>query len=376
MLSDTSLTLPSFSDDLLRWYDQQAADLPWRKLPGTGEAEADQADAYHVWLSEIMLQQTQVETVIPYFRRFLERFPSVTALAAAPLDAVLKLWEGLGYYSRARNLHKAAQMVVGEYDGVFPSDVDSLLALPGVGRYTAGAIASIAFNVRAPVLDGNVIRVFSRLTDLPDDVTQPATLNRLWMLAETHVPNHRPGDYNQSLMELGRTVCKPRAPLCDACPLREICRARANGTQTERPVKRKKAATPHYDVATGIIRDEARRILIAQRPLDGLLGGLWEFPGGKQEPGETLPECLARELREELGIEVEVGAFFVAVKHAFTHFKITLHAFECRHVGGEPQKIGVHNWAWVTEDQFDTYSFGKADREVIAALKARKTMLF
>lgn len=371
MLSDTSLTLPSFSDDLLRWYDQQAADLPWRTLPGTG-----QANAYHVWLSEIMLQQTQVETVIPYFRRFLERFPSVTALAAAPLDHVLKLWEGLGYYSRARNLHKAAQRVVGEYDGVFPSDVEGLLALPGVGRYTAGAIASIAFNVNAPVLDGNVIRVFSRLTDLPDDVTQPATLNKLWTLAETHVPNHRPGDYNQSLMELGRTICKPRTPLCDACPLRDICRARANGTQTERPVKRKKAATPHYDVAAGIIRDETQRILIAQRPLDGLLGGLWEFPGGKQEPDETLPECLGRELREELGIEVEVGAFFVAVKHAFTHFKITLHAFECRHVGGKPQKIGVHNWAWVTEDQFDTYSFGKADREVIAALRARKTMLF
>lgn len=371
MASDISLTLPSFSDDLLRWYDQHAVTMPWRTLPGMGIAEA-----YQVWLSEIMLQQTQVETVIPYFNRFLARFPTVTALATAPLDDVLKLWEGLGYYSRARNLHKAAQMIVSDYSGVFPSDVENLLMLPGIGRYTAGAIASIAFSVRAPVLDGNVIRVFSRLIDLPDDVTQPATLNKLWTLAEAHVPNTRPGDYNQSLMELGRTICKPRAPLCNACPLRDICRAFANGTQTERPVKRKKAATPHYDVAAGIIRDAAGNILIAQRPMDGLLGGLWEFPGGKQESDETLSECLQRELREELAIEVEVGAFFVAVKHAFTHFKITLHAFECRYVGGEPQKLGVHDWAWVTEDQFDAYSFGKADREVIAALKARKTMLF
>lgn len=356
-----------FAAALLRWYAQHAADLPWREQP---------PNPYHTWLSEIMLQQTQVETVKPYYERFLQRYPTVEQLAAAPLDDVLKSWEGLGYYSRARNLHKTAAIVAQELGGQFPDTVEGLLKLPGIGRYTAGAIASIAFGTAAPVLDGNVIRVFARLTDLPDDVTQPAVQAKLWKLATDWLPDAQYGDYNQALMELGRVICKPRRPLCSACPIREHCLAFQRGTQTERPVKRQKAATPHYDVAAGIIRDDSGRVLIAQRPLDGLLGGLWEFPGGKQEPDETLPECLQRELREELAIEVEVGAHFTSVKHGFTHFKITLHAFECRYLSGEPQKVGVHDWAWVTEAELDHYSFGKADRQIIAALRDRRAMLF
>jgi A/G-specific adenine glycosylase len=362
----TPMTAP-FAAELLDWYDRAAADLPWRTTT---------PDPYRVWLSEIMLQQTQVETVRGYFTRFVERFPTVQALAAAPLDDVLKAWEGLGYYSRARNLHACARIVARDFEGAFPSDAAALQALPGIGRYTAGAIASIAFGQVAPVLDGNVIRVFARLTDLADDVRQPAVQNRLWALADSWVPPARTGDYNQALMELGRTVCKPRSPLCAACPIKAHCLAFARGTQAERPVKRAKAPTPHYDVTAGIIRDDAGRILIAQRPADGLLGGLWEFPGGKQEPGESLPDCLQRELREELGIEVEVGGLFVVVKHAFTHFKITLHAFECRWREGEPQRLGVQDFAWIDESGFDAYSFGKADREVIAALRARRNMLF
>lgn len=356
-----------FADALLNWYDASAAALPWRER---------KPDPYRVWLSEIMLQQTQVETVKPYFERFLEAFPTVHALAVASLDAVLKRWEGLGYYSRARNLYKTAQIVSQELDGLFPATVDELLKLPGIGRYTAGAIASIAFGTAAPVLDGNVIRVFSRLLDLEADVALPKTQAALWRIAEDWLPGRRTGDYNQALMELGRMVCKPRSPLCQSCPIQSHCAAYRNGTQSQRPVKQKKSATPHYDVAAGIIYDDSGRILIAQRPLDGLLGGLWEFPGGKQEPDETLPQCLARELREELGIEVEVGGLFVSIKHGFTHFKITLHAFECRYLGGEPQKLGVHNWAWVTEAAFERYSFGKADREIIAAMQSRRGMLF
>jgi A/G-specific adenine glycosylase len=351
--------------DLLIWYDQHAADLPWRA----------NHDPYRVWLSEMMLQQTQVETVKPYYARFLSAYPTVEALAAAPLDDVLKLWEGLGYYSRARNLHHAAQMVVNDYHGQFPATVDGLQNLPGVGRYTAGAIASIAFGERAPVLDGNVIRVFARLTDLDADVTQPAVKDHLWTLAEEWLPDTRAGDYNQALMELGRTVCKPRNPLCAECPVREYCLAYARGTQNQRPVKKPKAATPHYDVTAGIIWNERGQLLIAQRPLDGLLGGLWEFPGGKLEAGETLPECLKRELREELAIEVEVHDLFTVVQHGFTHFKITLHAFTCQYRSGEPQAIGVRDWAWVTPDDLSAYSFGKADREVIRAMEERKNML-
>lgn len=356
----------ALQNDLLAWYDEHAADLPWR----------ESHDPYRVWLSEIMLQQTQVETVKPYFARFLSAFPTVEALAAAPLSDVLKLWEGLGYYSRARNLHQAAQAVVHDFGSKFPKTVEGLQQLPGIGRYTAGAIASIAFGESAPVLDGNVIRVFARLIDLADDVTQPAVKERLWKLAEERLPAKRPGDYNQALMELGRTVCKPRNPLCEDCPLQAHCLAFAHGTQAQRPVKRAKAATPHYDVTAGIIWNDKGQLLIAQRPLDGLLGGLWEFPGGKLEADETLSECLRRELREELAIEVEVGELFTVVQHAFTHFKITLHAFTCRYISGEPQTIGVRDWAWVTPDQLETYSFGKADREVIRALNERKNMLF
>lgn len=347
---------------LLKWYDAHAAMLPWR---------ADR-DPYHVWLSEVMLQQTQVETVIPYYIRFLEAYPTIADLATSPLENVLKLWEGLGYYSRARNLHACAQTIVAQYGGHFPDTVEALQKLPGIGRYTAGAIASIAFGVAAPLVDGNVMRVFARLIDLPDDITKSTTQKHLWRLAEDWLPQERIGDYNQALMELGRMVCKPRKPLCEACPLQKHCRAYANGTQHQRPVKRKKAPIPHYDVTAGIIWNDSGQLLIAQRPADGLLGGLWEFPGGKQEAGETLEQCLQRELREELAIAVEVGELFTVVNHAFTHFKITLHAFTCRHIGGEPQAIDAQDWRWVSPEQLDDYAFGKADRAIIAEMKRRR----
>jgi A/G-specific adenine glycosylase len=356
----------SVAPDLLAWYDAHAVALPWRASK----------DPYRVWLSEIMLQQTQVETVKPYYTRFLDAYPTVFDLAAAPLDDVLKLWEGLGYYSRARNLHRTAQIVADQRLGQFPPSAEGLQMLPGIGRYTAGAIASIAFGEYAPVLDGNVTRIFARLTDLEDDVTLPATKAKLWELAESSLPDQRPGDYNQALMELGRTICKPRNPLCGECPIQAHCLAFQRGTQAQRPVKKPKAKTPHYDVAAGIIWNEQGQVLIAQRPLDGLLGGLWEFPGGKQEAGETLPDCLRRELREELGIEVAVGDLFTVVQHGFTHFRITLHAFTCRHLDGEPKAIGARAWAWASPDEFARYSFGKADRQVIRALKERGRMLF
>ncbi|MGB1287707.1 MAG: A/G-specific adenine glycosylase, partial [Aggregatilineales bacterium] len=317
---------PDIAPYLLKWYDQNAADLPWRI----------NKDPYRIWLSEIMLQQTQIDTVMPYYHRFLDAYPSVSDLAAAPLDDILKQWEGLGYYSRARNLHKAAKIITDGLNGVFPQTAADLLKLPGIGRYTSGAIASIAYDEIVPVLDGNVIRVFSRLFDMADDVTQSATKKKLWQLADDLIPDARPGDYNQSLMELGQKICTPRNPDCSVCPVQALCKAYVNDTQHQRPVKKKKAPIPHYDVAAGIIYNDVGQILIAQRPADGLLGGLWEFPGGKQEKDETLETCLKRELREELAIEVDNLEFFVKVRHAFTHFKITLHAFKCHYTGAMP----------------------------------------
>lgn len=354
------MTTLNIAPPLLAWWDADHADLPWRQSK----------DPYRIWISEIMLQQTQIATVIPYYERWMTRFPTVTALAEADLDAVLKHWEGLGYYSRARNLHAAAQMVVNEFAGQLPQTAKALQQLKGIGPYTAGAIASIAFDEPAPVVDGNVIRVLSRLTDLADDVTATATKKHLWQLAAQLVPLQRPGDFNQALMELGQRVCAPVKPDCNACPVASACAALANGTQQERPVKPAKKRTPHYDVAAGVIFREDGKFLIAQRPLDGLLGGLWEFPGGKLEDGETVTDALVREIREELGVEIRPNHPITSVKHAFTHFRITLHAYHATLISGDIQHIGVRDHAWVTLDTLDQYAFGTADRKVIAALRA------
>ncbi len=361
------MTTLNVAPALLAWWDAGHADLPWRQTQ----------DAYAVWVAEIMLQQTQIATVVPYYERWLARFPTVEALAAAPLGDVLKLWEGLGYYSRARHLHAAAQIVTRDYNGRLPDTVAGLMKLPGIGRYTAGAIASIAYAVAAPVLDGNVVRVLSRLYDVAEDVTQPATRRRLWQLAEAIVPAERPGDFNQALMELGQQVCLPQNPRCLICPLRAPCLARQRGTQLERPVRPPRRATPHFDVVAAVIwRDGVPsrhgEFLIAQRPLDGLLGGLWEFPGGKVEPGETPADALRREIGEELALDVRPGAFVIEVAHAYTHFRITLRAFHAAYLGGDVAHRGVADHAWVTFDDLERYAFAVTDRKIIDAL--RKTL--
>jgi A/G-specific adenine glycosylase len=346
---------------LLRWAARNLRDLPWRVEP---------RDPYRVWVSEIMLQQTQVVSVIPYFRRFIERFPTVQALAAAPLDDVLKLWEGLGYYARARNLFRAARKVVAEFEGCLPDTVEELSQLPGIGRYTCGAIASIAFGRDAPVVDGNVKRVLCRVYAIRGDARQPAVQKKLWACAEANLPKGKGGRWNEAMMELGATVCTPRSPRCDECPLAGVCRARALGTQEQLPTKATKKRLPHYDVTAAVIRKRGR-ILIAQRPVGGMLGGLWEFPGGKVERGESLEECLRREIKEELGVEIEVDQPVTQVKHAYTHFRITLHAFECRLVSGRPRAIQVADWRWVRFDELDDFAFAVTDRKIIQALRAK-----
>lgn len=350
---------------LLAWWDEGHADLPWRQT----------SDPYTIWVAEVMLQQTQIATVIPYYHRWLERFPTVQALATASLDEVLKLWEGLGYYSRARHLHAAAQTVVAEYGGQLPRTVEELKRLKGIGPYTAGAIASIAFEQAVPVLDGNVIRVLSRLVDLEADVTETETKKQLWALAGSLMPATRPGAFNQALMELGQRICVPAPPACHRCPVADLCLARKRGTQLERPVRPPRKRTPHYDVAAGVIWRADGRFLIARRPLDGLLGGLWEFPGGKRDAGETLPETLAREIQEELALEIAVGRRLATIKHAYTHFRITLHAFHARHLQGVPQHLGVADHAWVTLADLGQYAFAVTDQQIIKALRNGSSQL-
>jgi len=355
---------------LVRWHEQHQRSMPWRSAP------AGQRNAYAVWISEIMAQQTRLETVVDYYLRWMARFPTVEALAAADQQEVLKLWEGMGYYARARNLHRAAQQVVAEHNGQLPADRTTLLTLPGIGEYTVGAILSMAFGQSEPILDGNVKRVLSRLADIDQPINETATLKLLWQLARTLVeaaPEGAAGVCNEALMELGALVCIPGEPRCLLCPLVELCSAFANGTQALRPVMPLRKATPHYDVAAGVIwqgEPFASQLLIAQRPQAGLLGGLWEFPGGKLEPTDAdLPACLRREIMEELVIQIEVGALVTVVQHAYTHFRITLHAFHARHIGGEPQTIGCADWRWVDLADLDVFPFPVTDQKIIQALR-------
>lgn len=349
----------SFGQLLLAWYKINARSLPWRGHP----------DAYAVWVSEIMLQQTRVETVIPYFLRWMDRFPSITALADSNEQEVLNAWEGLGYYSRARSLLKAAKELKQNNGGMLPVTREELKKLPGLGRYTSAAIASMAFGQDEAVLDGNVKRVLSRVLNIGIAADTPAGEKLLWQKAEELLPHSHAGDYNQAVMDLGATLCTPSSPNCAKCPVASLCEAYRLGIQTQRPVMTEKKPIPHYLVVAAVIH-RGKQVLIARRPSNGLLGGLWEFPGGKVETGETLPAALQREIREELDTELEVGTELGSYKHAYTHFKVTLHAFHATLTGIEPTALEASELRWVEPRQLGDFPMGKIDRMISNDLNA------
>lgn len=342
---------------LLDWYDRNGRKLPWREQP----------TPYRVWISEIMLQQTQVKTALPYFERWLQRFPDLPSLAQADLQAVLKLWQGLGYYARARNLHKAAQQIRDRHQSQFPDDYDAVIDLPGIGRSTAGAILSAAFEQPYPLLDGNVKRVLARLTGL--SVPPSKALKPLWNLSETLLDRDRPRDFNQAIMDLGATCCTPKNPACLLCPWRDTCQAYNLDLQSQLPMRETRHPIPHKHIGVAVIWNDRQQILIDRRPAKGLLGGMWEFPGGKLEEGESYPECIRREIREELGIDIEVGEHLITVTHAYTHFKVSLNVYHCRHISGEPQTIECDEIRWVTLDELDDFPFPTANVKIIEALR-------
>ncbi len=368
VLLDDPSALVEFRARLLQWYRQNKRQTKWR--------ESD--DPYEVWISEVMLQQTRVDQMGPYFDRFIGVFPTIEALAEANEDQVLKAWEGLGYYARARNMHKAAKVIVYEQGGQIPDTYEGLIALPGIGAYTAAAVSSIAFDRDHPVLDGNVIRVFSRLLCIEEDPRRSAVKARLIAVGEALLARGEAGDFNQALMELGARVCTPRKPECAVCPIGGWCRAYAELDDPEvLPRKTPKKPKPHYQVAAGLIY-KGNELLIAQRPMDGMLGGLWEFPGGKREEGESLAECLVREIREELGIEIEIDEYLTSVDHAYSHFSITLHALKARYLRGEPQTLGCADWKWIKLEELNQYAIPRADRKIVELLRrdGRQAALF
>lgn len=335
---------------LLSWYQVNKRTPPWRDHPSP----------YAIWVSEIMLQQTRVETVIPYFEKWMRLFPTVHDLASASEQAVLSAWEGLGYYSRARNLHKAAKIVVEQYGGELPRELNELARLPGIGRYTLGAIASMAFGMDVSALDGNIKRVYSRIFDVQEPVDSPAGEKLLWQLADDQLPKGHAGDYNQALMDLGAMICVPKNPRCLVCPVMELCRARANGTQNQRPTRLPKKAVPHIVHAAAVIIEKGR-VLLVQRPSTGLLGGMWEFPNGRVDGDPA--DGLAGALLGAYGLRVNRRRrpqLLGIVQHGYSHFRVTVHAFFCEVVS---MRRGT-NLQWVPLKKLEDYPMGKIDRQI------------
>jgi len=343
---------PSAARALLEWFDGRQREVPWRA----------ERDPWRILVAEVMAQQTRIETVAPYYRSFLRRFPTPATLAVAPLDDVLKRWEGLGYYARARHLHAAAGQIVAEHGGDVPATVEGLRSLAGIGPYTAGAVASLAFDVPEPAIDGNARRVLSRLYDLP--APAPSELDRRARALLAAVPD-RAAALNQAIMDLGGSLCTSRSPRCPECPLVRACLARARGTVAERPLRARKGAPPLRFGASAIVRRDERALLV-RRPDRGLLGGLWDLPGTAPSDEPVAAEALSRKLSRDLGLDVTIGEHVDRVPHAFSHFRFRLDVFEAVWGGGEPEGLA---WRWAAAADLDALAFPTYLRPVLPRIR-------
>jgi A/G-specific adenine glycosylase len=363
---------PDLRAALLDWWEEHGRHwIPWKlRADGSQPEPGESLCALSTWIAEVMLQQTQLQVVLPYWQRWMRAFPTLEALAGAEQEQVLLLWQGLGYYSRARRLHQGARQLLEQGSmgaDPWPRSLEAWLALPGIGRSTAGSILSSAFDLPFAILDGNVKRVLARLIASPRPPARE--LAELWWLSEQLLDPQRPRAFNQALMDLGATVCTPRNPACGSCPWRGHCAAYAAGTPAEYPVKDAPRALPFQVIGVGVVFNDRGQVLIDQRLEEGLLGGLWEFPGGKQEPGEAIEATIARELREDLAIEVAVGEALIRVDHAYSHKRLRFEVHCCRWLSGEPQALACQQWRWVDPADLGNYPFPAANARIIAALQ-------
>jgi A/G-specific adenine glycosylase len=349
--------------DLIAWFRTSQRPLPWRS----------QATPYAVWISEIMLQQTQAGRVIPYFLTWMHRFPDIASLAHAPQDHVLKTWEGLGYYSRARNLSRAAQILVKKYNGRLPETSAELQNLPGIGTYTAAAVASIAFSERVVAMDANVKRLLARVFDLELPVDQAKGEKAVKELAAQCMDCRHPGEFNQAMMELGALICLPRNPDCAHCPIHGSCLARARETVRHRPLKSRKEKKIAVHMATGVVFHNGL-VFIQQRHDQDVWGGLWEFPGGVVEKDESPEQAVVREYLEETGFSVRPVELLTRIKHTYTKHLVTLECFVCRltKMPGEPSLTAAQQYKWCSPQELDAFAFPAGHRKFIRWLSDQK----
>ena len=351
-----NVNVSQFQKKLISWFLKHQRHLPWRI----------RGNPYRIFVVEVMLQQTQIKTVIPYYKRWLKVFPNIEALARAPLDKVLKLWEGLGYYTRARNLHKAAKMIVAEFGGKIPSDLETLQSLPGIGRYTAGAITSIAFQKPVSLVDGNVMRVLSRVFYIRKDIKKPETQKLMYTIAGTLVPQKVPGIFNQALMELGSLICIPEIPKCPVCPVKSLCLAYRKGDPSKLPVRSKGVEVKEIEMVVGMLTKNGK-FLIRRRPNRGIWGGLWEIPGAVRLPYQTAEEALKEEFKSVLGISIAILKKAPPFEHRFTHRKALVRPFYIKALSNGRDRLSqTEPVRWVERKALNKLSFPVPHQKIIA----------